>query len=73
MAHVGMTPNSEIVEVEKDKLGQIIVDNKCRASVPGIFAAGDVTDVAYKQIGISAGQGITAALAAIEYLNRWKE
>ena len=33
----------------------------------------DVTNVPYKQIGIAAGQGITAALAAIEYVNRWSE
>ena len=49
-----------------------MVDNKCRTSVPGIYGAGDVTDVAFKQIGIAVGQGITAVLAAIEYINRWK-
>ena len=48
-----------------------MVDAKCQTNIPGILAAGDVTDVAYKQIGISAGQGITSALAAIEYINRW--
>jgi len=35
-----------------------------------LYAAGDVTDVAYKQIVIAAGQGCTAALAVVEYLNR---
>ena len=73
MVHIGMTPNSQLVDCEKDKMGQIIVDVKCQTSIPGIFAAGDVTNVPYKQIGIAAGQGITAALATIEYLNRWKE
>lgn len=72
MVHAGMTPNSQFVEVEKDKLGQIIVNQKCQTSVPGIFAAGDVTNVPYKQIGIAVGQGITAALATIEYINRSK-
>ncbi len=72
MVHVGMTPNSDFAPVEKDKAGQIVVNKKCATDIPGIFAAGDVTDVAYKQIGIAAGQGITAALAAIEYINRWK-
>lgn len=72
MIHIGMTPNSEIADVNKDKLGQIIIDEKCRTNVAGIYAAGDVTAIPYKQIGISAGQGIVAALAAIEYINRWK-
>jgi alkyl hydroperoxide reductase subunit F len=35
-----------------------------------LFAAGDVTNVPYKQIAIATGQGVTAALAAIDYLNR---
>lgn len=74
MVHIGMTPNAEFVDLaDKDKMGQIVVDAKCRASYPGIFAAGDVTNIPYKQIGIAAGQGITAALAAIEYINRWEE
>jgi len=73
MVHIGQVPNSQFVEAEKDKIGQIIVDQKCRTNLPGIFAAGDVTDIPYKQIGISAGQGIIAALAVIEYINRWKE
>lgn len=73
MVHIGQTPNSQFTDVEKNTMKEIKVDAKCRTNIPGIFAAGDVTDVAYKQIGISAGQGITAALAAIEYLNRWSE
>ena len=74
MVHVGQIPNSQFIDkVKKNKIGEIMIDEKCRASRRGIFAAGDVTDVAYKQIGIAAGQGIVAALAAIEYINRWKE
>jgi alkyl hydroperoxide reductase subunit AhpF len=74
MVHVGMTPNSNFINhVEKNKAGEIIVDTKCKTNVPGIFAAGDVADIPYKQIGIAAGQGIVAALSAIEYLNRWQE
>lgn len=73
MVHIGMVPNSTFLnEVEKDKFGQIIVDQKCQTSIPGIFAAGDVTNVPYKQIGIAAGQGIVAALASIEYINKLK-
>lgn len=72
MVHIGQIPNSQFVDsVQKNKINEIMVDAKCQTNVPGIFAAGDVTNVAYKQIGISAGQGITAALAAIEYINRW--
>jgi alkyl hydroperoxide reductase subunit F len=73
MVHIGQTPNSQFTDVEKNGMKEIKVDAKCRTNIAGIFAAGDVTDVAYKQIGISAGQGITSALAAIEYLNRWSE
>lgn len=73
MVHVGMTPNSQFATtVAKNPAGEILVDSRCRTNVPGIFAAGDVTDVPFKQIGIATGQGIVAALAAIEYINRWK-
>ncbi len=69
--HIGMVPNSHIVpEVEKNPFGEIIVSKKCETSIPGLFAAGDVTDIPYKQIAISAGQGVIAALAAVEYLNK---
>lgn len=71
MVHAGQIPNSQFIDVEKDKIGQIVVDGKCHTNLPGIFAAGDVTNIPYKQIGISTGQGIIAALASIEYINRW--
>ena len=73
MVHAGMVPNSDFVPVEKDKIGQILVDAKCKTNVPGIYAAGDVTNTPYKQIAIATGQGVTAALATIEYVNRWAE
>ena len=73
MIHVGMVPNSEFIDiVEKDRAKQIIVDRHQQTSVPGIFAAGDVTDLPYKQIIVAAGQGTVAALAVIEYLNKTK-
>ncbi|HKJ96963.1 MAG TPA: FAD-dependent oxidoreductase [Thermoplasmataceae archaeon] len=56
--------------VDLNKQGEIIVDNHCRTSVDGIFAAGDVTDVPYKQAVISAGQGATAALSAYNYIQK---
>jgi len=73
MVHIGQIPNSQFTEVEKNPVKEIKVDSRCATNMTGIFAAGDVTDVPYKQIGISAGQGIIAALSAIEYLNRWSE
>jgi alkyl hydroperoxide reductase subunit AhpF len=73
MVHIGMVPNSSLLDqAEKDKFGQIIVDQKCQTSIPGIFAAGDVTNIPYKQIGIASGQGIVSALASIEYINKLK-
>ncbi len=70
--NIGWIPNSNIVPegVEKDKYGYVKIDTLCKTSVPGFFAAGDVTDVPYKQIGISVGHGITAALETISYINR---
>jgi thioredoxin reductase len=41
-------------------------------NIPGLYAAGDVTDVAFKQIVIAAGQGCIATLSAVQYLNRLK-
>ncbi len=73
MIHVGMTPNSDFADLNKNKAGEIEIDLKCHTSIPGIFAAGDVTNVPYKQIVVASGQGVTAALSAIEYLNQWHE
>jgi thioredoxin reductase len=51
-----------------DNNGRIKVDSKCATSQPGIFAAGDVTDVFIEQILIAVGEGAKAALSAYEYL-----
>ncbi|HLD31348.1 MAG TPA: FAD-dependent oxidoreductase [Patescibacteria group bacterium] len=71
MIHVGMVPNTDFVSVQKNRGGEIEIDQKCATSVPGIFAAGDATNIPYKQIAVAAGQGTIAALSAIEYLNKW--
>jgi NADH-dependent peroxiredoxin subunit F len=70
--HIGQAPNSSIVppEVKKNPFGEIEVDLGCATSVPGIFAAGDVTNIPHKQIVIAAGMGATAALSAVQYINR---
>lgn len=67
---IGLVPNSQFMKdvVELSKYGEIVVDGKCHTSEPGIFAAGDVTTVPYKQIVISMGEGAKASLAAFEYL-----
>ncbi|MSU75743.1 MAG: pyridine nucleotide-disulfide oxidoreductase [Candidatus Magasanikbacteria bacterium] len=73
MVHIGMIPNSGFATIlKKNKQGEIVVDKLCHTNVPGIFAAGDVTDINHKQIVIAAGQGVTAALEAIGYINLWK-
>ncbi len=67
---IGLVPNSQFLQgvVEMTKHGEVIVDAKCQTSEPGIFAAGDVTTVPYKQIIISMGEGAKASLSAFEYL-----
>jgi alkyl hydroperoxide reductase subunit F len=69
---IGLVPNTEFLKgtVELSKFGEIVVDDKCHTSVPGVFAAGDVTTVAYKQIVIAAGEGAKAALSAFDHLIR---
>ncbi|NDL66589.1 FAD-dependent oxidoreductase [Clostridiales bacterium F-3ap] len=54
--------------VDTNVHGEILVNAKNETSIPGIFAAGDVTQVPYKQIVIAAGEGAKAALAASEYI-----
>ncbi len=54
--------------VATDKIGQIIIEPDCSTSTPGIFAAGDVTTIPYKQVVISAGEGAKAAIAANYYI-----
>jgi len=54
--------------VNLNEKNEIIVDCNCQTSEPGIFAAGDVTNMEYKQIVISAGEGAKAALSAYRYL-----
>ncbi len=65
---IGLSPNSAIVKdlVEVTKMGEIVVDVKGRTSSSGIYAAGDVTTVPYKQIIIAMGEGAKVALTAFE-------
>ena len=66
---IGLIPNSEFVkETEKNEFQEIKVNSSNETNVPGIFAAGDVTDVPEKQIIIAAGEGSKACLSAFRYL-----
>lgn len=67
---IGWEPSAEFVKdlVSLNQLGEIVIDKENKTNVPGIFAAGDVTDVLEKQIIIAAGEGAKAALNAWKYL-----
>ncbi len=67
---IGLIPNSEFIDfVEKNKFGEIVINCAAETSVPGLFAAGDVTDVPEKQIIVAAGEGSKASLGAFRYLS----
>jgi alkyl hydroperoxide reductase subunit AhpF len=54
--------------VKLDEQGRVIIDGGCRTNVPGLFAAGDVTNTYAEQVLIAVGEGAKAALSAYEYL-----
>ena len=69
---IGLLPNTEWLKgtVALSSRGEIEIDAKGQTSVPGVFAAGDVTTVPYKQIIIAMGEGSKAALGAFDHLIR---
>lgn len=69
---IGLLPNTDWLKgtVELSPRGEIIVDARGETSLPGIFAAGDVTTVPYKQIVIAVGEGAKASLSAFDHLIR---
>ena len=69
---IGLLPNSDWLKgaVELSPRGEVVVDAKGQTSVPGVFAAGDVTTTPYKQIIIAMGEGSKAALSAFDHLIR---
>lgn len=70
---IGLVPNSEFLKdsgIDLSPRGEIEVSAKGETSLPGIFAAGDVTTVPYKQIIIAMGEGSKASLGAFDYLIR---
>ncbi len=70
---IGLIPNSEFTkDIEKNQFGEIKVNLSNETNIPGIFAAGDVTDVPEKQIIIAAGEGSKACLSVFRYLAQQK-
>ncbi|WP_024930907.1 MULTISPECIES: alkyl hydroperoxide reductase subunit F [unclassified Methylophilus] len=69
---IGLVPNSDWLKgsVNLSKYGEIEINNHNATSLPGVFAAGDVTTIPYKQIVIAMGEGSNAALGAFDYLIR---
>ena len=74
--NIGQIPSSDFVKdfLAINSQGEIIIDPKTnQTSVPGIFAAGDVTDVKWKQCIVAAGEGAKALLSAYTYLQKFKK
>jgi alkyl hydroperoxide reductase subunit F len=71
-AEIGWIPNTDLLEglVPLNDQKEVIIDINCTTGTPGIFAAGDVTNIRTKQVITAAGEGAKAALAAYTYLTR---
>jgi alkyl hydroperoxide reductase subunit F len=69
---IGLLPNTEWLKdtVALSQRGEILIDDRCQTSLPGVFAAGDATTVPYKQIVIAMSEGSKAALSAFDHLIR---
>jgi len=69
---IGLIPNNGLVKgiTKLNEHGEVEVTCSCEAGLPGLFAAGDVTNVPEKQIVVAAGEGAKAALQAQRYLQR---
>ena len=70
---IGLVPKTEWLEacgLERSRFGEIIIDASGATNLPGVFAAGDATNVPYKQIVVAMGEGSKAGLSAFDYLIR---
>jgi len=73
--HIGLKPNTDFIPDNwqiKNEYGEIIVNQLCQTKIEGFFAAGDVTNLPHKQIGVAVGQGIIAGLETASFLNKIK-
>jgi len=75
---IGLVTKADFTNVKKNKWNEIMIfrstltHEENMTSVPGIFAAGDCTDIPAKQIIAAAGEGAKAALAVFDYINKWR-
>ena len=69
---IGLEPNAGLVAglIKLNPKGEVPISCACETTVPGLYAAGDVTDIPEKQVLIAAGEGAKAALQAHRYLQR---
>lgn len=69
---IGLVPNTDWLgdTIERNRFGEIVVNNRGETNIPGVFAAGDCTTSPYNQIIIAMGSGATASLSAFDYLVR---
>jgi alkyl hydroperoxide reductase subunit F len=67
---IGYVANSEIIDVKKNEKGEVMINERNETSIPGAFAAGDVSNTKVKQILVAAAEGAKAALSASEYISR---
>ena len=65
---IGLSANSQVFQgdLNMSRIGEILIDEHCRTNLPGVYAAGDVSSVPYKQIVIAMGEGAKAALSAFD-------
>ncbi len=74
---VGLVSKADFIDVQKNRWGEIMLFRSTKTheenmtSMPGVYAAGDVTDIPAKQIVAATGEGCKAALAAFDYIHRW--
>jgi len=74
---IGLITKVDFIKCKKNEYGEIMIFRTTKTheenmtSLPGIFAAGDVTDIPAKQIVVAAGEGAKAALASFDYISRW--
>jgi alkyl hydroperoxide reductase subunit F len=64
---IGLVPNTDWLKgtVELSRHGEIVIDARCATSLPGVYAAGDVTTVPYKQIIVASGEGCEGGLVGL--------
>lgn len=74
---VGLITKTDFINCKKNKWKEIMIFRSTKTheenmtSIPGIFAAGDVTDIPAKQIVAAAGEACQAALASFDYISKW--